>query len=178
MSWNDYYLRRDVLDAVLEQAKRDPAGDLPFDEVPHAADLFGTREQLLLALNYRWTQLMTGYLRAEAAEPEAWEVAPGNEEPDYTDRVADAWRKAASEHSTLRAVLDANIERHPRTMQPALEREQRLLALTAGLAEAYEPAAEVTRVGAAFMALTRHRGVSPVRRANPVGNLLRKLNSA
>lgn len=171
MSWKDYYLRRDVMDAVLRQARGNPDGPLPFTEIEHAAHLFGSEEHLLLALYYRWTQLLSGYLRAEIAGPEDGDMAP-RDDADYTDHVAVAWRTAAAEHPTLRAVLDANIDRFPEKLIPALEREQRMLAVTAGLAEPHEPVDEVTKIGAAFMALARHRGARPARRANPVGQLL------
>ncbi|MGH3520204.1 MAG: hypothetical protein ACRDQ7_23040 [Haloechinothrix sp.] len=175
MSWNDYYARRDALDAVLRHAERDPSGPLPFAEIDRAAELFGNEERLLLALYYRWTQRLSGYLRAEVAGPEDSDVAPGADEPDYADRVADAWRTTAAENPALRAVLDASIERYPAALIPALEREQRMLAVTAGLAEPYEPGAEVTRIGAAFLALVRHRDAKPARRSSPVGQLLRLL---
>lgn len=175
MSWNDYYLRRNVMDAVLEHSERNPGGALPFERIPHAAELFGSEEQLLLALYYRWTQVLGGYLRAAEAGPEDADLAPGAGEPDYADRVAAAWRTAAREHATLRAVLDANIDRFPDTLVPALKREQRMLALTAGLAEAYEPVDQITRVGATLMALTRHGGTQPGRRSTPLGQLLRLL---
>ncbi|HWO64406.1 MAG TPA: hypothetical protein VNO31_30665 [Umezawaea sp.] len=131
MGWNDFYRRRDALDAVL---RRDPAGPLEFDRT-----VFGTADELLLALHHRWLQQLTGRLGVALS--------------DDVDRVAavqTTWRVLAAEQPALRGVLDAHL-RDPE----AVEREQRLLALTSGLAEMSEPAAEVSRIGAAFLALIR-----------------------
>jgi len=167
MSWNDYYRRRDVMDAVLHEAGRDPAGPLPFTEVPGAAETFGTETGLLLALHYRWQLLLEGRLRAEIRD-----VDEARDDGMHVDAVSRAWRAVAAEHATLRAVLDAGLNRHVPELLPVHQAEQRMLALTAGLATLGEPADEVTRIGAAFVALLRHR---PAPRRNPVGQLLRRL---
>lgn len=176
MSWNDYYARRDVMDTVLKLAKRNPDADLPFAEVPRAAELFGTPEQLLLALYYRWNQVLLGHLRSTVGGPEDVYSAPRGES-DNPDLVGAAWRAAAAEEPTLRAVLDANIDVYPAELVPALEREQRMLAITAGLAEPHEDVDEVTRVGASFLALLRH-GRPATKRRSTAGQLLRLLSPA
>ncbi|MDV6012733.1 hypothetical protein [Haloechinothrix sp. LS1_15] len=177
MSWEDFYRRREVIDAVLRAASRNPDGPLPFTEVDGAAEAFGDQRQLLLALYYDWMQLMTGYLRAEAAGPEDNHDAPeGRDDSDHADRVARAWRRAAADHATLRAVLDANIDRFPDVGVPALEREQRVLAMTAGLAEPTEPPEEVAKVGSAFLALTRHADSTAAERSSrSAASVLRRL---
>lgn len=160
MSWNDFYARRDIMHDVISKASQDDPR-LPFAEIDGAAELFGTERQLLLALYYRWTLLLSGRLRAMAAAPEdghAPEV-----DTDLPDRVGAAWRETAAEHATLRAVLDAGVEAYPEALRPALEREQRMLALAAGLADPGEPTTEVTKIGASFLALTRHAGAVPAR---------------
>lgn len=177
MSWNDFYARRDVMDTVLQLAKHDLEGPLPFDQVPRAEELFGTPEQLLLALYYRWSQVLSGQLRVRVGGPEDVLETSTEDTSDHPELVADAWRAAVAEQPTLRAVLDANVERHPEVMVPAVEREQRMLALTAGLAEPYEPAAEVTRIGASFLALLRH-GPTDTRRRRPAAGFLRLLSPA
>ncbi|WP_020671429.1 hypothetical protein [Amycolatopsis nigrescens] len=171
MSWNDFYRRRDVLEAVLRQARHNPAGSLPFAEVPGAEEAFGTRENLLLALHYKWTQLLSGHLRAGVAGPEDADGVPGGNDIDHVDAVSNAWRTAVRDNETLRAVLDAHADR----LGPVREAEQRMLAVTAGLAEPHEPAAEATKVGAAFETLLRNGPAKPARRRNPVGHLLRLL---
>lgn len=174
MSWNDFYQRRDVMDAVLRQAKRDPGASLPFAEVPGAVEAFGTEQELLLALHYKWTQLLSGYLRAEVGGPEDADDVPARDDTDHVDGVSRAWQAAARDHETLRAVLDANRERHP-AVAKMCESEQRMLAVTAGLAEPHESAEEITKVGAAFDALLRNGPTRHARRRSPVGHLLRML---
>jgi hypothetical protein len=164
MSWNDYYQRRDIADTVLRRAARDPRGPLPFAEVSGAKQAFGSEENLLLALHYRWTQLLSGYLRTELIG-----------ETDHVEAVTRAWRAAVAKHRTLHEVLDANLDRYP-ALRPMHEAEQRMLAVAAGLADPAEPADEITKVGEAFTALLRHgREVQPAKPRNPVGQLLRML---
>lgn len=164
MSWTDFHRRREVADAVLRRAARDPRGPLPFAEVPGARELFGTEEQLVLALQYRWSQVLGGHLRTEfESEPE-----------DHVDAVTRAWHEATRRNRTLRAVLDAAAERHP-ALRRVQEAEQRMLAVAAGLAEPGEPVEELTKVGAAFTALLRHGPELPAPRRNPLGQLLRML---
>lgn len=167
MSWDDYYRRRALLDTILRAARDDPNGALPLATTPEAVELFGDEPRLLLALHYRWSQLLGGSLRAEIG-------AAVEDDPEgmHVDAVGRAWRAATNRHPTLRAVLDAGLDRYPAELLPAHQAEQRMLALTAGLAAPGEPAAEVTRIGAAFVALLRSR---PAPRRNPVGRLLQRL---
>lgn len=177
MSWHDFYARRDIMDAVLKRARGNPAATLPFEEIDRAKELFGSCEQLLLALYYRWTQLLGGYLRAELVGPEDSDNSP-RDESDNADRATAAWQRAHRKHPTLRAVLDAGIEAYPAVLRPAFEREQRMLAISAGLADPYEPVAEITRVGASFLTLIQHSGEVPARHSGPVGQLMRLLTPA
>jgi hypothetical protein len=131
MSWNDFYRRRDALDAVLS---RDPAGPLEFDRT-----VFATADELLLALHHRWLQQLTGRLGVALADND-----------DRVDAVSKTWRALAAEQPALRGVLDVHL-----ADPEAVEREERLLALTSGLADLSEPPAEVSRIGAAFLALIR-----------------------
>ncbi|WP_199430227.1 hypothetical protein [Qaidamihabitans albus] len=176
MSWNDYYQRRDIIEAVLRQARRAPGAPLPFAEVEGAERAFGTEENLLRALHYKWTQVLGGYLRAEVAGPEDADDVPGGGESDHVDAVARAWHGAVRDHPTLHAVLEAHLPHHP-ALRPMHDAELRMLAVTAGLAEPNEPRDEVTRIGEAFEALLRNQTArhAPDRRANPVGQLLRRL---
>jgi hypothetical protein len=140
VSWNDFYRRRDALDAVLRRAELDPTAP-----PVHDPDLFPTRNDLLLALHHRWMQQLTGRLGValSAAEVENGDV-------DRVEVVVRTWNDLAADQPVLRAVLDAHL-----TDRAAIEREQRLLALTAGLADLSEPDEDITGVGVAFLNLVR-----------------------
>jgi hypothetical protein len=164
VNWKDYYRRRDALNAVLEQARRDPDGGLPF--TAEAAEVFGKPADLLLALHYKWTMALTGRLGVALSEAES------DPDVDPVDAVAAAWRTTAAGHPELRRLLDEGAGDHELAMRPAIEGEQRLLALSAGLAGPAERTEDVTDAGAALLALVRD---APQRRRGPVEQLLRRL---
>lgn len=171
MSWTDFYRRREILEAAVRHAERAPAEPLALDEIPGAAEVFGTEENLLLALQYKWSQLLGGYLRAELADPEdAFADGVG----DQVDAVSRAWRRAQSKHEALRTLLDNGVQRCA-ALVPLHEGELRMLAVTAGLAEASEPREEVTNVGRAIDALVRAGDARTTCRRSPMGHLRRLL---
>ncbi|WP_158893692.1 hypothetical protein [Amycolatopsis anabasis] len=152
MGWTEFHRRQDVLSAVLWQARRNPRGPLPFAEVPGAAEVFGTEQELLLALQHKWNRLLSGYLCAAVGDP--WEVGAGAvwRDVDLIGAVSAAWRSAAVDHPTLRAVLDAH-GRAP-VLTELREAEQRLLAVASGLAG---PADPTGGANATYDAVLHHR---------------------
>ncbi|SEQ65032.1 hypothetical protein SAMN05216188_104170 [Lentzea xinjiangensis] len=90
MGWADHYRRRDALDAVLRDARRDPSAPLIVDP-----DVFSSLHELLLALDHRWQNKLTARMEAAALEGEVDE-----------DRVI---AELAAEEPVLRAVLDAHL---------------------------------------------------------------------
>ncbi|MEU3271837.1 hypothetical protein ABZ639_13385 [Saccharomonospora sp. NPDC006951] len=177
MSWEDFYRRRDLIDAVLDAAKSGTA-EPPWRAVPAAVREFGGEEQLLLALQYKWSQALGGRLRAEDSGPEDAGDVRGGGDRDQIDAVARAWLAAARDNATLRELLDAAMTTSP-ALRAAGDAELRMLAIAAGLAEPGEPDAEVTEVGNAFVALlrgrSRHARQRSARKAGPLGQLLRAL---
>lgn len=169
MSWTDFYRRQEILDATVRLAARNPGAPLPLDEVPGAEEHFGTEENVLLALQYKWTQALTGRLRAEVADPDDADGLG-----DHVDAVTRAWRAVVEEHGTLRAVLDGGFERHA-SLRRMHEGELRMLAVTAGLADPREPGEEIVKVGHALEALLRTRHEEPARRRPVMGHLRRLL---
>lgn len=148
MGWQDFYRRRDALDAVVEQ------GEL------RTSDAFGEEAELLLALHHRWAQRLTA--RIDLAELSAG---------DPVDAVGEAWRRTAEDNASLRALLDEHAD-HP-VLRPLAEAEHRMLALAAGLTERGDSPSEEAAIGVAFVALQRS---APNRcRRNPVERLLRRL---
>ncbi|HET9138164.1 hypothetical protein [Actinophytocola sp.] len=137
MSWADFYRRRDALDAVLEHARREPDGPLPFAEVTGVTEVFGSRTELLLALHYRWLLALTGRLGVALSDAE-----PG---ADRVDAVAAARRAAATAHPVLRGLLDRHADEGDEAMATALAGERRLLALAAGL-DVLDPSPETVEV--------------------------------
>jgi hypothetical protein len=93
MSWNDFYRRRDALDAVLRDARHDPSAPLLVDP-----DVFDSREELLLALRHRWNQRLNGRVAVELLDTA----------DDHETVVARVTRMLSVEDPTLRAVLDAH----------------------------------------------------------------------
>jgi hypothetical protein len=167
MSWADFYRRRDAIDQVLAYAGRHDDAALPFDELTQVPAIFGSRAELALALQYKWSQALTGRVTVALADAER---AP---EVDHVQAVADAWRATARANPQLRRLLD---EHEPDSdFREALRAEQRMLAYAAGLADLAEPADEATRIGAAFLALVRGTPDRVTRRTNPVEQLFRRL---
>jgi hypothetical protein len=149
MGWQDFYARRDALNAAIDQ------GEL------RTSDAFPDQRELLLALHHRWTQRLTA--RVEVAELD-------NDDP--VDAVGAAWRRTAEDNAELRALLDEHAD--DVALRPLIDAEHRMLARTAGLTEAGDSPAEEASIGAAFVALQR---TAPDRapRRNPVERLFRRL---
>jgi hypothetical protein len=170
MTWADFYTRRDAIDSVLAYARRHGATALPFEELDDVRSVFADREELGLALQYKWSQALTGHVAVALSDAER---AP---DIDHVDAVAAAWRRAAAQQPEVRSLLDAYAasgEAGPR-FRDAQRAEQRMLAYAAGLAEPGEAADEVSRIGAAFIALVRGvPGRTP--RRKPIEQLLRRL---
>ena len=174
MSWEDFYKRRDALDAAVRLAGRDPEGPLPFAQVPNATEVFTGPAEMLLALHYRWTMKLTGRLGMAVADAER------DPQVDRVDAVRTAWLDTADEFSVLRRLLDAHADDHDGALRPALAGEYRMLALAAGLAEHGEDPEEIARIGHALLALIRttpdrRPTPEPQRRRNPIEQFIRKL---
>ena len=149
MGWQDFYARRDALNAAVEQ------GEL------RTSTAFPDTSELLLALHHRWTQRLTA--RVELAELD---------HDDHVDAVGTAWRRTATDNPGLRALLDVHAE--DPALRPLADAEHRMLARAAGLTEPGDSPAEEASIGAAFVALQR-TAPDPSPRRNPVERLLRRL---
>ncbi|HWE90420.1 MAG TPA: hypothetical protein VG317_13240 [Pseudonocardiaceae bacterium] len=170
MSWDRFYRRRDAINTVLAAAKRNPEAGLPFEELPEVTEVFDSREELALALQYKWSQLLSGRINLALSDAEQ------GAEVDHVEAVSAAWRATAIGHPALRRVLDDYaIEGGPK-FQAGLRGEQCMLALAAGLANSAESTQEINRIGEAFLRLIRSTPEQAVpRRRSPVEQLLRKL---
>ena len=104
MSWTDFYQRRDAIDLVLAHAKRHPGAGLPFAELAEVREQFGSREELALALQYKWSQLLLGRLGVALLDAER------DTEVDNLEAVTSAWRRTAADAPVLRELLDGYVE--------------------------------------------------------------------
>lgn len=172
MSWTDFYQRRDAIDLVLAHAKHHPGAGLPFADLAEVRAHFGSREELALALQYKWSQVLLGRLGVALLDAER------NAEVDNLEAVTSAWRRAATDAPVLRDLLDGYVEDAGTEFLAALAHEQRMVAYAAGLAEFGEPAAETARVGAAFLALIRGTPIRPQRGRHPIERLIRKVDAS
>jgi hypothetical protein len=170
MSWSDFHRRREAMNAVLRQAEHDPDGPLPFEDMPQVTEEFANREELLLAMQHRWTQLLTGKVAVTLDEAEH------DPHVDGVEAVAHGWRELAEQEPVLRRVLDVHGAHAGDALREAIDREQRMLALASGLAEPFEEIDEVTRTGAAYAALIRSTPQkSTARHENSFARLLGRL---
>jgi hypothetical protein len=159
VGWSDFYRRRDIMNTALAYACHDEEARIPFNRIDGAEEVFGTEENLLLALHHRWLQLLTGHLRAHTGGPEDADDVPGEDSEDHDDHVdavSRAWRAAVRRNPTLYAVVDANVERYP-ALRRAHRAELRMLAVISGLAEPHEPQDEAARIGGTLVALLKQR---------------------
>lgn len=169
MSWTDFYRRRDAIAAVLDHAARHPGGGLPWDELPAVRAVFADREELALALQYKWSQVLMGHIAVALTD------ADRTPDIDQVAAVAAAWRRAARQQPALRDLLDRYATEAGAEFDRARQAERRTVAFAAGLAEPGEPAGESARIGAAFLALVRGPRPPATRGGNPMEQLFRRL---
>lgn len=142
MTWDDFYRRRDAINAVLHHARTDPHAALGA-----APDIFPTPDTLLPALHHKWLLALAPRLELAVlslAEP--------------VDAVAHARHATATAHPVLRALLDTHAT-HP-SLTEALAGEHRLLALTTGLAQPHDSPARTAHLGATLIRSAPSRRVS------------------
>ncbi len=172
MSWTGFYQRKDAIELVLAQARRNKGAWLPFDDLPEVRAQFGSREELALALQYKWSQLLFGRLGVALLDAEH------NAEIDNVDSleaVTSAWRRTATDAPELRELLDDYVEHAGPEFRAALANEQRMLAYASGLAEFGEPTEKTARVGSAFLALIRQVPDQRRPRCNAIEQLARRV---
>ncbi|SFE04545.1 hypothetical protein SAMN04487819_10722 [Actinopolyspora alba] len=146
MSWQRFHRRQQAIGFLLERLARTP-DRLP-DPRSHdeLSDVFADRQRLLCALQHKWTQQLTGRLDTRLSECDG-------SSGDRLEAARLAWQDTAAENPVLRAALDRHATAPKGELREAVERERRLLALTAGVAEHSEPDAEISRSGAALSRL-------------------------
>jgi hypothetical protein len=58
MSWDEHSRQRAAINAVLEYAAKNPTAGLPYEQLPQARRSFRDRRELVLALQYDWSQAL------------------------------------------------------------------------------------------------------------------------
>ncbi|MCQ4121797.1 hypothetical protein [Rhodococcus tibetensis] len=111
MSWSDFHERRAVLEGMLSLAQHNVDAALQIDEIPGAAELFGCADNLLLALQHRWSNHLAAKL----------DQALENGTP-----LEEEWFHLAAEQPALRALLDAGAAVSP-PLRVAQRGEQRMI---------------------------------------------------
>ncbi|MFD1810943.1 hypothetical protein [Rhodococcus gannanensis] len=104
MSWSEFRARRQVLEDVLSRAETDPMVVRRLADVPGARRHFSSPDEILLALQHRWSEHLAALLDQAVEDG----TAP-----------RDAWLHLAAEQPALRAALDAGAE-----VSAALRRQQ------------------------------------------------------
>jgi hypothetical protein len=123
MTWDAYNRRIPVLREILAVAdrRRDITVDEVFETVPDAKHVFEDTNDLLLDVQMRWFQRLSGQLELKLTE--------GSEDPEET--AIDAWKAAAAAMPGGRALLDTNLRRPE--LAKALAHENRFMAIAAGV---------------------------------------------
>ncbi|HEV7203969.1 MAG TPA: hypothetical protein VGN18_05125 [Jatrophihabitans sp.] len=99
MSWADHSRRRAAVESVLVHAGSNPAGGLPFDVLPEVPAAFSSRRELMLALQYDWSQALWARIELLSLDPRS---AP----KDAAQLARTAWVDTARRHPVLRRLLD------------------------------------------------------------------------
>jgi hypothetical protein len=135
MGWDDRNRRRTAIDAVLAYAAEHPSAGLPFEAVPEARASFKDRRELVLALQYEWTQSL--WARIELLSLDGGKQGRG---VDARHVAKTAWAHCAAKRPVLRRLLDCYRDE----IGPSVVREQEI-STSAGILhcasspKAYQP---------------------------------------
>jgi hypothetical protein len=127
-TWQTQNRRSAAIREILTRLERTRDGELPWEQVPMAHDVFGTPSELLRALQQVW------FTRLTAALDLAMEYGGA----DRVESAQMAWFELAWRFPGLRRVLDRY--RDHAAVSPGRTQEHRMLAISAGLARFDEPA--------------------------------------
>lgn len=97
MSWTDFHRRNDALNLVLRHARRTAQTTLPW-HLPEVFAVFRSPQELVTALHYKWSLLVTAHMDYDMFEE--------NRTPVQAARHAE--QLAAQEEPMLRELLEAH----------------------------------------------------------------------
>jgi hypothetical protein len=139
MSWDDHNRRRAAIKAVLAYAEKQPAGGLPYEHLAEAAANFSSRRELLLALQYDWSQAL--WARIEVLSLDGNKRRRRVKLIDAGELARAAWSACATQHPVLRRLLDTYRDE----LGPAVKREQGIRTM-AGPGQSVDAKVDRTRV--------------------------------
>lgn len=119
MGWDDHKRRRAALKLVLERAGQRPDAGLPYEDLPEVRKVFTDRCDLVLALQYQWSQAL--WSRIELISLDIRTPA------DASQLAREAWAQCAAANPVLRRLLDEQLEAAGRSSEAVREREQDLM---------------------------------------------------
>ena len=117
MSWDDYNRRRAAIKSVLDYADANPSAGLPFEAVPHVAQIFADPHELLLALQYDWSQALWARIELLSLDGRSGALT------DADELVRTAWADCTGKHPVLRRLLDE----HRDELKPTAARERDMI---------------------------------------------------
>jgi hypothetical protein len=121
MSWNTYYQRKSVIDAVLAEVTRTGTDEIPAERHAEITEVFGGRDEFLLALHYAWSNTLHARLDSVVGET-----------PDEAAaKVRQAWETLAAERPAAISLL-ARYSGRP-ALADAMRHLQRRLAWAPGV---------------------------------------------
>jgi hypothetical protein len=116
MGWDEHNQRRAAIRAVIAHAEQNPAAGLPYEALPEVRAVFRDRRELVLALQYDWTQAL--WARIELLSLDNGRESAGLADARYL--AERAWADCTATHPVLRRLLDDYRDE----LGPALLREQ------------------------------------------------------
>ena len=116
MGWDEHNRRRAAIKAVLAYAEQNPTAGLPYEALPAAHKAFKDRRDLVLALQYEWSQAL--WARIELLSLDNSRESAGLADARYLAQRA--WADCTARHPVLRRLLDDYRDE----LGPALLREQ------------------------------------------------------
>lgn len=121
MSWDTYYQRKSVIDAVLAEVAETRTDEISASWHTEITEVFGSEDEFLLAVHYHWSNTLFARLDALLESPPQ----------DPGAKVRQIWRALAAEQPATASLLARYADRPP--LVTAIRRQQRQLAWALGV---------------------------------------------
>jgi hypothetical protein len=101
MGWDEHNRRRAAINTVLEYAAKNPTAGLPYEQLPQVRRSFRDRRELVLALQYDWSQVLWARIELLSLDGRA-----ASRLTDAGELARRAGADCAAKHPVLRRLLD------------------------------------------------------------------------